>query len=173
MSVDAFMKVWEQSRHGGTELLVMLALADVANQDSYVQASVEWLARRTRCTEEQLIHVIDYLVASGELRPVGDIECRLKLGHRSNDPCYRIMIGADAARPDEHRCNATYTKQAISPRLRAAILERDGRHCRHCGATEDLSIDHIVPERLGGTQDPDNLQVLCRSCNSRKGVRAI
>lgn len=34
-----------------------------------------------------------------------------------------------------------------------------------------LSIDHIHPERHGGTLDEDNLQTLCRPCNSRKGSR--
>ena len=53
--------------------------------------------------------------------------------------------------------------------VRALVMERDGEHCQACGATDDLTIDHkITPWSLGGSSsDPANLQVLCRSCNSR------
>lgn len=34
-----------------------------------------------------------------------------------------------------------------------------------------LAIDHIYPLHLGGTYDRSNLQVLCSSCTSRKGVK--
>lgn len=70
------------------------------------------------------------------------------------------------------KTGAIYEKRVISRDLRDAILQRDGRQCCTCGATEDLTIDHIVAEKLGGTLDPANLQVLCRKCNSRKGARA-
>jgi len=59
----------------------------------------------------------------------------------------------------------------ISPTLRASVYERDGRACLFCGATESLSLDHIHPYSLGGPDTFDNLQTLCRSCNSRKGAR--
>jgi 5-methylcytosine-specific restriction protein A len=43
--------------------------------------------------------------------------------------------------------------------------------CSNCGATYDLTADHIVPLRLGGTSDEGNVIVLCRSCNGAKGAR--
>jgi hypothetical protein len=56
-----------------------------------------------------------------------------------------------------------------------AVMKRDDYHCQHpgCDATEHLTIDHkIVPWSEGGSStDLENLQVLCRSCNSRKGTR--
>ena len=43
--------------------------------------------------------------------------------------------------------------------------------CVQCKAIEDLTIDHIVPRYAGGNDDLSNLQIMCRSCNSRKGIR--
>lgn len=33
---------------------------------------------------------------------------------------------------------------------------------------DDLTADHIVAKARGGTDEPSNMQVLCRGCNSRK-----
>lgn len=62
-------------------------------------------------------------------------------------------------------------KEKISQRLRRQVFERDGYRCRSCSTHLQLSVDHITPESKGGTLDFDNLQTLCRSCNSRKGAR--
>lgn len=40
--------------------------------------------------------------------------------------------------------------------------------CAHCGATERLEIDHIVPRSRGGYSYAHNLQVLCKPCNLEK-----
>ena len=41
--------------------------------------------------------------------------------------------------------------------------------CERCGATTDLTRDHIMPTSKGGGADPANLRTLCRPCNSSKG----
>ena len=48
--------------------------------------------------------------------------------------------------------------------------------CKACGREldkndSDLTIDHIVPRKYGGTNAVINLQVLCRSCNSKKKAK--
>jgi HNH endonuclease len=53
------------------------------------------------------------------------------------------------------------------------VFARDGFQCSGCGvhaAAAALTIDHIHPVSLGGTNDESNLQTLCRSCNSSKGA---
>ena len=63
-------------------------------------------------------------------------------------------------------------RKPIKPSLRFEILKRDGYRCQMCGATAKdgatLEIDHITPVAKGGTNDVDNLQVLCRDCNAGK-----
>lgn len=60
---------------------------------------------------------------------------------------------------------------AVSKRLRYEILRRDNHACRYCGATAPdvpLTVDHVVPSALGGSDDPSNLVTACRDCNSGK-----
>ncbi len=64
-----------------------------------------------------------------------------------------------------------YRKQPMPQRLRKQVLERDAYRCRNCGDWHDLAVDHVYPESRGGQATLDNLQTLCRPCNSRKGNR--
>lgn len=42
--------------------------------------------------------------------------------------------------------------------------------CVSCGSTDNLSVDHIIALHSGGNNDISNLQILCVSCNSKKGI---
>lgn len=57
--------------------------------------------------------------------------------------------------------------------IRERILKRDGYVCQLCGDDERarLTVDHIVPRRLGGNDEDSNLQTLCKRCNYSKGGR--
>jgi 5-methylcytosine-specific restriction endonuclease McrA len=46
-------------------------------------------------------------------------------------------------------------------RVRAAVRRRDGNACVVCGATENLSVHHVVPARLGGRDELSNLVTVC------------
>lgn len=52
------------------------------------------------------------------------------------------------------------------------LLARD-TCCLRCGATEQLSMDHIVPVARGGKHSFSNAQVLCKACNSWKHTKII
>jgi 5-methylcytosine-specific restriction endonuclease McrA len=45
--------------------------------------------------------------------------------------------------------------------------------CAYCGGVDDLCIDHIIPLARGGSNDLDNLQILCRVCNSSKNKKTM
>jgi hypothetical protein len=65
----------------------------------------------------------------------------------------------------------TFVKRPIPAGLRTRVFERDAYRCKRCGAYRNLTADHVIPESKGGPTALDNLQTLCRSCNSRKGTR--
>ena len=67
--------------------------------------------------------------------------------------------------------------------VRQDLLELMGERCAFCGSTDDLTFDHLRArdwklEKVGSVQRmrifrkefwAGKLQLLCRSCNSRKG----
>ncbi|WP_324188459.1 HNH endonuclease [Nocardia higoensis] len=60
---------------------------------------------------------------------------------------------------------------AVSKRVRFEVLRRDEHRCRYCGARApevELTVDHVVPTALGGTDHPSNLVAACWDCNSGK-----
>ena len=62
-------------------------------------------------------------------------------------------------------------RKSIPAKLRHQVFVRDGYRCVECGATNKettLEIDHIIPVSKGGTNDIDNLQTLCKTCNRKK-----
>ncbi len=74
-----------------------------------------------------------------------------------------IAVDLAAARREANR--------ATRPEWIRMYVMREGLgKCRYCGSTENLTIDHSFPVFRGGSSDPKNLQLLCRKCNSAKGM---
>lgn len=62
-------------------------------------------------------------------------------------------------------------KVPIDSRLRHECFKRDNYKCVECGRTKNDSIlhaDHIISVSQGGTDELDNLQTLCDTCNFNK-----
>lgn len=65
---------------------------------------------------------------------------------------------------------------AISTAVRRAVRERARRLCEYCHADERwqfvrFTIDHVLPQSAGGSDDAENLALACRNCNERRGNR--
>jgi 5-methylcytosine-specific restriction endonuclease McrA len=57
---------------------------------------------------------------------------------------------------------------------RHTVLARDFYTCQYCGVSgKDLTLDHVVPRRLGGRHTWDNVVACCRRCNSRKADKPL
>lgn len=80
----------------------------------------------------------------------------------------------------EKATNATRRELYGSPKLVAAIKERDADRCRYCArkvswtdrrGSGGATFDHVIPIPQGGKNNLDNVVVACRGCNAGKGSR--
>lgn len=61
----------------------------------------------------------------------------------------------------------------VTKRTRYEVLRRDDHTCRYCGGRSpevELTVDHVTPTALGGSDDPSNLVAACRDCNAGKAA---
>ena len=70
----------------------------------------------------------------------------------------------------------------LKQKQRLLIYQRDDKICQKCGTPvkmgvkygmfkdefEPAAIDHIFPISRGGQNDPENLRLLCMSCNAAR-----
>jgi hypothetical protein len=76
----------------------------------------------------------------------------------------------------------TRVRQPLPREVKAAVWQRDGGRCVHCGMTDDESVarygvhlhfDHIVPFSRNGADTVNNIQLRCEQSNLSKGNRYI
>ena len=61
---------------------------------------------------------------------------------------------------------------AIPDHVKKAVFQRDNGRCVQCGYDgEYIEYDHRMPRSKGGQNTVENIQLLCRSCNLKKGAR--
>ncbi|ENX60706.1 hypothetical protein F885_01814 [Acinetobacter higginsii] len=80
------------------------------------------------------------------------------------------VYGRDVFGRKTEKTPKKYIKKKIGMKLRLEVYERDGFKCVTCGVQKNLTLDHIKPEILGGASTIENLQTMCKSCNSSKGT---
>lgn len=57
---------------------------------------------------------------------------------------------------------------------RRSVLARDHYTCQYCGqVAKELTIDHVIPKRLGGPTTWENLVCCCRKCNTKKSDKTL
>lgn len=59
-------------------------------------------------------------------------------------------------------------RSRIADDVRAHVWARDDGRCVRCQAEDDLQFDHIIPVAKGGSNAPENVQILCGDCNRLK-----
>lgn len=87
MSVRTMARVWAESGHAGTGLLMMLAIADFADDEGNAYPAVTTLAAKCRMKPRNANYILASLQASGEL------EVRQNEGPRGTNR-YRIVFEA-------------------------------------------------------------------------------
>lgn len=121
------------------------------------------------------------LVLNANFEPLNVCSIRRAMGLLLDGRASLVLDG----RGTIHSIRASYPKPSIirlemmvrRPRLRVRlskheILVRDDFTCQYCGKSfPHLTIDHIIPRRLGGSHSWENLVAACPACNYRKGGR--
>lgn len=76
----------------------------------------------------------------------------------------------------KHQYDMSNQRALITPELRLKIMKRDSYTCQICHklcTPNEIEIDHIIPVSKGGKSIESNLQVLCASCNRKKGNKLL
>jgi 5-methylcytosine-specific restriction endonuclease McrA len=123
------------------------------------------------------------LVLNANFEPIHVCTTRRALGLVLNGKASLVLDG----RGEIHTVAETFPKPSVirldrmikRPRpviklTKREILRRDEYTCQYCGQHASyLTVDHIIPRRLGGRHSWDNLVAACPPCNHRKGGRTI
>lgn len=75
--------------------------------------------------------------------------------------------------PEIGKINPDYEKELRKKAFKSAVTT-DGKYiCAYCGNIFPnripMQVDHIIPLNKGGKTVPENLQILCKYCNGKKG----
>jgi hypothetical protein len=121
-------RVWEASRQSGGALLVLLAIADFADDEGLAYPSISTLARKARLSDRQVQRVIAELVAAREL--MVQPGCGRQGSH-----LFHVMVGV--APHDSPTPRQTVTPDNMSPRqyVTGDKLSPSARHRRRDGVT--------------------------------------
>lgn len=93
-----------------------------------------------------------------------DVKHIIKTGYKR----YLNWLDRQYNAPRREACAYTNKRE-----VKEYIYKKYGNNCLCCGSDDDLTIDHVIPINKGGKNELDNLQPLCRSCNSKKGIDII
>lgn len=170
--------------HGIAKAIVMW-IEGHAGASQSLGLDYKWLAHEFEFTERQLRAAVERLVARGyaTILPARSDEAVFPGGEHflqlltPSYLAYAAREQEEAAAKRERRAakvaarGGRVHRAPIPDVVKARVYARDNFTCQKCGATSDLTLDHIKPWSTGGPDTEDNLRVLCRSCNSRKGDR--
>jgi hypothetical protein len=106
MSIKIMTWIWENSLEEGTNLLMLLAIADHANDDGVCWPSIARLAQRARVEERQAKYIIKKLEANGA------IEVQRGVG-RNNTSVYCIKGAADCTFSAKEKVQSSVIKGAV------------------------------------------------------------
>ena len=110
--------------------------------------------------------------------------CYLKMpGGRKPCPTCKAIIHIKQKKCAKHMLDAKggltrRFRPPIPKSVQRAAYQRDSYTCVQCGLegrgetheekVKGFAIDHVIPHAAGGSSELENLQILCRKCNSSK-----
>jgi len=126
----------------------------------YTQAGIQRKKRRELLA---WLYALDLLViwvawAAGDMKLVAILFCAMYIY-----PSY-LVIRREKDQPGE----ILDRTRSIPQDVKISVAVRDRGRCVYCGSNRKLHYDHVYPYSKGGSNDVDNLQLLCQDCNLRK-----
>ena len=88
MSIKVMSWVWENSDTSGSVRLVLLALADSANDDGICWPGLETIAKKARISKRYVIEIIKQLEDKGSLK----VERRRATEHKNLSNIYKVVM---------------------------------------------------------------------------------
>ena len=95
-------------------------------------------------------------------------------------PCLTCGVPSRATRCEAHTLPKTENPNRLSRQARgydaawqrlSSKIRASRPWCEMCGTSQArLTVDHIVPQSLGGDNSAGNLRVLCLDCHNRFGI---
>ena len=123
------------------------------------------------------------LVLNANFEPINVCDMRRAVGLILTDKASLVLDGRGTIRTAHNAyprpsiirlSNMIHRPRPHVKLTRREVFRRDNYTCQYCGRhTMDLTIDHIVPRHMGGTQSWTNVVAACSTCNHRKGGRTL
>lgn len=145
------------------------SIDDAPNGMAWLEAEVREIAAFCQCDASEAVAALKHLERCGLVDVV------------------RWKSWEDGGEPDEAFIDVTLPMSSLGQEERKRIkaspdevdfLRREQSYrCVTCGVRDisaevgDWHVDHIIPRSLGGADVAGNCQVICATCNSRKGAR--
>lgn len=123
MSIACMTRVWENSAADGSRLLLLLAIADHADNNGFAFPGIERLATMIRRSERQTRRLISDLEESGEL---------LVMKRPGRFHLYIVLLGATS----EHLAAAEIRAESMGTTIPDSILDR----------TLDIAMSRVTPD---------------------------
>jgi hypothetical protein len=125
------------------------------------EAAVGTIARKSGGVPQTSVALLRRVLDFAQVRSNGQITCALA------ESALELFRANDHA---SDNASTTRRRELISDETRVFVWRRDAGACVKCGSQEHLEFDHIIPVVKGGSSTARNLQLLCESCNRRKGA---
>ncbi|MEJ5200607.1 MAG: helix-turn-helix domain-containing protein [Anaerolineales bacterium] len=176
MSVKVSTRVWEKSTRGGAELLLLLALADWADDWGYCYPSIDQIAKKIHQTRRNVIRLIQKLEDSGAIRTLTHAQGGrgVKLGS-----VYQVTLGlSEAEIAESERLSPLAKKIAVAQKTSdkmSPVSQKTGDILSPVSAKTSDKLSPVLPEsaKTGDISGPKMSPVLRSPLNVLINVKDI